>query len=67
MDKSKDYKTDLAKKVKVALVESEMTQAELAKEFGVTRQYLNAVINGKMQSSLLQSKLYSFVGGKYGS
>lgn len=49
---------DFAAKVKIALLkDGAKTQAEFAKELGVTRQYLNQIIHGKAESPDLKREI----------
>lgn len=67
MLESKDKPMSLEEEVKVSLIRKRMTQKELAELIGVTRQYLNGVIRGKIESPTVRNKLYNFIGGAYGS
>lgn len=64
---SKDVPMTFEQKVKIALIRSGITQKELAEQVGVTRQYLNGVIRGKIESPTVRNKLCNFIGGAYGS
>lgn len=66
MLESKDKPMSLEEEVKVSLIRKRMTQKELAELIGVTRQYLNGVIRGKIESPTVRNKLYNFIGGAYG-
>lgn len=66
MLESKDKLMNLEEEVKVSLIRKRMTQKELAELIGVTRQYLNGVIRGKIESPTVRNKLYNFIGGAYG-
>jgi len=52
---------DFAKKVKIALIEQGKTQADLAKQLGITRQYFNAIIHGKRCSPDLERKILCLI------
>lgn len=67
MLESKDKLMNLEEEVKISLIRKRMTQKELAELIGVTRQYLNGVIRGKIESPTVRNKLYNFIGGAYGS
>lgn len=66
MLESKDVSMTFEQKIKIALIRKRMTQKELAELIGVTRQYLNGVIRGKIESPAVRNKLYNFIGGAYG-
>ncbi len=39
------------------LIEKDKTQADVAREFGVSRQYLNLIIHGKRKAPRMRHKL----------
>lgn len=45
MDKETSYK--VTKKVKIAMLEDEVTQTDLANKMGISRAYLNSLLNNK--------------------
>lgn len=47
----------VANRVKIRLIELNMTQKELAEALGVTRQHLNAVLHGRLPSKVLEQAL----------
>lgn len=48
---------DLALKVKVKLVEKDLTMAKLAKELGMSAAYLSDIINGKKDGPKAQEHI----------
>lgn len=57
MPESKEKAQSFEKRVKILLLLNDMTQAELAQKVGVTRQYLNGVIRGKIESENVMCKI----------
>lgn len=57
MPESKEKAQSFEKRVKILLLLNDMTQAELAQKVGVTRQYLNGVIRGKIESENVKCKI----------
>ena len=50
-------KKTLRNKIKIKLLKLNLTQTELAKYLGVSKQQLNNVINGKVENLLLEEKI----------
>jgi transcriptional regulator with XRE-family HTH domain len=48
---------NVASRVRIRLIELNMTQKELAQALGVTRQHLNAVLHGRLPSKALEEAL----------
>ncbi len=44
-------------RIETYLIENDKTQAEVAREFGVSRQYLNLIIHGKRKAPRMHHKL----------
>lgn len=64
-EKVKTKELDFATKVKIALLfNGAKTQAEFAKELGITRQYLNFIIHGKMESPDIKREICARLGIK---
>lgn len=47
----------LAKRIKKKLIDAGITQADLARKFNVTRQYIGMIINGKQENLDLETKI----------
>jgi len=52
----------LMKKVKVTLIQRDMTQVQLANELGVSRQTLNNILHGRCNNSHVEDALFKFTG-----
>lgn len=61
MLESKDMPMTFEQKVKIALIRSGITQKDLAKQLGITRQYFNAIIHGKRCSPDLERKILCLI------
>jgi len=53
--------TTLGKKVKIKLIEENMTQKELAKKLNTSPQNLNGVLTGTSSSLILEEKLIDWI------
>ena len=48
--------------IKIKLLEEKLTQSDLAKYFNVSKQMINAVVNGKQEHLILEEKILEYLG-----
>jgi hypothetical protein len=53
------------KYIKIFLVKSNQSQTFIAKQFNISKQQLNAIINGRQENILIESKLFSIINNYY--
>lgn len=53
---------NITKKIKTKIIDLEINQTELAKKLGISRQYLNLLINGKADNFTRENELKEFLG-----
>lgn len=50
------------KNAKIAMIEQDITTAEMAKMLGMNRSYLSSIINGRIYSTMTVKKISDFLG-----
>lgn len=56
------YIQDWGMRAKKALIDRNMSQAQLAKELGLSRPYVTSIINGKHNSDDTKQKICDYLG-----
>lgn len=59
---SKMNNTDFGKMVKIRLIDRDETQSHMADKLGLSRQYLNMVIQGKRQNPAVIKQIEEYLG-----
>jgi DNA-binding Xre family transcriptional regulator len=54
-----------SKQIKIFLIKSNQTQTKLAESFNISKQQLNAIINGRQENIFIESKLLSIISDYY--
>ena len=54
-----------SKQIKIFLIKSNQTQTKLAESLNISKQQLNAIINGRQENIFIESKLLSIISDYY--
>lgn len=62
MSAKKGYQTNRLIELKCWLIRHNLTQPKVARQLGITRQYLSGIINGKRKAPNMRRRLVSEIG-----